>query len=146
MIAFEPYQDGDIDRFNIQPSQAADMVSMEWFWSVVDSGPAWSMIAPDGEILFIGGFWVHHDNVVNGISGHASIWCLLAENKRHHMIEITRICRRGIAAAKWERIDMVADRSKPDALRWAALLGFEADRPLPGSETHEIFIYPRGSA
>jgi hypothetical protein len=62
------------------------------------------------------------------------------------MIEITRICRRVIAAAHWARIDMVADRKQPDALRWAALLGFQADGPLPGSATHDIFIYPRGSA
>lgn len=141
MIAFKPYRDGDIDRFKVQPSQAADMASLEWFWRVVDSGPSWSMIAPDGVILFVGGFWVHDD----GPQGHASIWCLLAENKRNHMIEITRICRRVIAAAKWERIDMVADRSKSDALRWAALLGFKSDGALPGSETHDIFIYPRES-
>jgi hypothetical protein len=139
MIAFEPYRDGDIERFAVQPSQADDMANLDWFWFAVESGPTWSMIAPDGEILFIGGFWVHD-------AGHASIWCLLAENKRHAMIEITRICRTVIAAAKWDRIDMVADRSKPDALRWATLLGFKADGPLPGSDTHDYFIYPRESA
>lgn len=142
MIAFEPYQDGDLKRLNIQPSQADALRDDEWSARVIEGGPVWRMVAPDGEILFIGGFWVHDD----GAQGHATIWCLLAENKRHHMIEITRICRRVIAAAKWHRIDMVADRGQPDALRWAALLGFEADRPLPGSTTHEIFIYPKGSA
>ena len=141
MIAFEPYQDGDIDRLKVQPSQMGELSDNGWFERVIDGGPVWRMVAPDGDILFIGGFWVHDD----GPDGHASIWCLLADDKRNAMIEITRICRRVIAAAQWARIDMVADRTKADTIRWAAMLGFEAIGPLPGSETHDIFIYPRES-
>lgn len=144
MIAFEPYRDGDIDRLKIQASQAADIAETGWFDHVVGGGPVWTMTAPDGEILFIGGFWVHDDTGIEELGGHASIWCLLAENKGHFMLEITRICRRVIAAAKWTRIDMVADKGRPDALRWAALLGFEREGNLTGFETHDIFIYPRG--
>lgn len=143
MIAFEPYRDGDIERLNVQASQAADLAYPHWFEHVVASGPVWKMTAPDGDLLFVGGFWVHHDRAPRG--GHATIWCLLAENKRQYMVEITRICRRMITAVKWARVDMVVDNGRRDTLRWARMLGMVFDGPMPGFETHDIFIYPKES-
>lgn len=140
MIRFEPYQDGDIDRLVVQPSQAADLADRHWFERVIEGGPVWTMFAPDERVLFVGGFWVHVDEAAKG---HATIWCLLSELKGALFVEVTRICRAVIAAARWGRIDMAVDRALPDAARWARLLGLVYEQPLAGMPTHDMYIFQR---
>lgn len=139
MIAFLPYEDGDIDRLQLQPSQADELQDRAWFDMALDAGPVWTMILPDRSVIWIGGFWVHEGQ------DRATIWCLMAADKRNHLVQITRICRNVISEARWHRIDMAVDLSDPSAPRWAACLGFEREGRLPDSG-HDIYVYRREAA
>lgn len=63
--------------------------------------------------------------------GRAYAWALLAEDAGPHMRRITKTIRSHLDAAPYRRIEMAVDADFAAGQRWAQMLGFECETPVP---------------
>lgn len=86
-------------------------------------GLAWTGAVDGGPVACAG--------LVEVWPGRAYAWALLARNAGPWMAAITRGVRRALKAAPFDRIEMAVDSGFLAGQRWALMLGFELETPLP---------------
>jgi hypothetical protein len=130
------------------PSDALDLVvqdsqQLEWharqkvLARFTDAGNAFTIVDADGRPVFCGGAVEQH-------ADYAQLWAVFAADKRGAMTRVLRATRHFIAGLSHRRIDApVLDR--PEARRWAELLGLTCEARLGGAahDGGDILIYVR---
>lgn len=149
MRAFVP---GDLVDIVAQPSQVLpegiDRAALGADFKA--RGPCWTMrdrFGRDARTLAVGGMVDHAPH-------HATLWAVLAENKRGGLAFLTKFMRRKIAERLGDlpraRLDMTVDPADFSAVRWAIMLGFrfEAAKACYGAQgrtMHEYVIIRTGA-
>lgn len=102
-------------------------------------GPTFTAI-DGGRVLCIAGLAQNHDR-------YATAWALFAPAKGAAMLAVTRAIARVIAAADYDRIDMMVRVPFTRAHDFARLLGFELEAILRrwGADGSDFAIYTRFS-
>lgn len=119
IIPFEPTH---IQQLDVQDAQR-----------LTDDDQARALAAPFG-LAWTGavdGVPVACAGLVEVWPGRAYAWALLARNAGPWMVAITRGVRRALKAAPFDRIEMAVDSGFLAGQRWALMLGFELETPLP---------------
>lgn len=143
IVSFEPRHLVDMP---MQPSQWMGRKQREALAEVKATGfRAFSMIAPDGRVLFCGGACerVAVDDIGGG---YATLWGVFSLNKGLAMVRLWRATCQFIASLPHRRVDApVIDH--PAATRFAEQLGLEFDvRIESGAEGgRDLLIYKRGA-
>lgn len=102
-----------------------------------EAGEAFTITDAEGRPIFAGGAIEQHDD-------YAQLWAVFAADKRSCMARVLRATRHFIAGLDYRRIDTpVLDR--PEARRWAELLGLTFEARLAGAahDGGDILIYVR---
>lgn len=142
---------GDLVDIEAQPSQIlpAEIDRAALGADFKARGPCWTLkagLGRDTRILAVGG-------MVNHSAHHATLWAVLAENKRGGLAFLTGFMRRQIAERLGEltraRLDMTVDPSDLSAARWAIMLGFKFESAkrcygAQGQTMHEYVIIREG--
>jgi hypothetical protein len=150
MMQITHFSPHDLAEIVPQASQALpeDIDAKKLGTDFVARGPGWTLWdcenrgrwPQSGRILAVGGF-VNHSPL------HASLWAVLAENKRTGLNYLTKFMQRQIAtrlgALEVARIDMTVDPLDLSAVRWAVILGFrfEAVKRCYGADGRDMHEY-----
>jgi hypothetical protein len=146
-----PFYPDHLQRIVPQPSQVLpDAIDREKLGrDFMARGPCWTLLKEKGRfppVLAVGG-------MVNHSAHHASLWVVLAANKRGGLAFLTQFMRRQIAdrlgTLPRARMDMTVDPADYSAARWAIMLGFRFESAKrcygPNGETmHEYVIIREG--
>lgn len=136
MVKFEPAHALEIDVQQRQFDHTG-MMNLEYATNLAASGVAMSGIS-DGRVLFCGG-------VAKIWEGRYSMWSLLSEDARRHMVRMTKIGKRMISTLPAPaRIEMIVKHDFEEAHRWAKLLGFDLhhheEKYLPDGADADIYV------
>jgi hypothetical protein len=135
-VTIRPLVASDVLAVNVQPMQLIEpQVIDHYYGETVASGEGWTA-ERDGRVIACAG-------LVATDSRSALAWGLLSCPIGAGMVAITRKARATIAASRWERIEMLARADWPEALEWAALIGFAQVAVLrrwgPAAADHVLF-------
>ena len=139
-----PFEPAHLMRMQIQPSQDLPMALREHHaLTRAQALGAFSLIEPDGRVLFCGGAMeaVAWDGLGGG---YAQLWAYFARGKRHALPRLIRATRQFIDSLPHRRVDTaVAD--DPKAIRYAELLGLRLDVRLheAGMCGEDLLLYRR---
>ena len=117
-----PFQSGHIFDLRLQAAQQrfAEAFTPEHARALELAGQAYTAIA-DGRPVACSG-------LVEQWEGRALAWALLdGEMGPHAFLRVSRAVRRYLDATSYRRIEMQVDADHAQAIRWAALLGFEVE-------------------
>lgn len=112
-----------------QPAQAAeldDAARVALILAQAQAGPSVAMLGPGGAVLCVGGVitdpgWPHR-----GIA-----WAVLAAGAGPYMRPLTREVRVWLDGRRLRRLEMYVDAQFTQGARWARMLGFKLETPLP---------------
>lgn len=102
------------------------------------AGPAWTVTGTDGWIVAACGY---HEIFPT----YATAWSLLAEGVGAQQLGLTRLVRRRLDAAPYNRVEALIRADFPPAARWARMLGF-AERALverAGPQDEDYILFDR---
>jgi hypothetical protein len=112
-----PFVPEHLRQLDVQPAQLdwyeAAVPGMEHAWTAVTDRP----IACGGVIEL----WPQR----------GYLWALLDRNVGPHMLALTRVIRSRLDGLGYRRLEMTVDASFSAAVRWARMLGFECETPVP---------------
>lgn len=103
-------------------------------------GKAWTVMDVDRQIIGCGG-------VVDFWPGRGYAWALLSDQANRHLLSLTRLVRAYLDSLPHRRIEMTVDAGFCDGCRWALILGFSLETPVPMRaffpNGHDGFLYSR---
>lgn len=125
MIEFRSFHVDDPARIEAQTSQVGEQMfgSVEGFETELAKGFAFSAWEKERVIGCAGILELWHDR--------AAAWCLMSAACGKYMLEITRTVREALDLHPARRIEMTVFADFPAGIRWARMLGFEAETPKP---------------
>lgn len=116
-----PFEPSHALAMDVQPAQRMSEFSPEAL--AAPAGDAWTGMV-DGRPVACAG-------LVEVWAGRAYAWALLAAYAGPHMVSITRAIRCRLARSPYRRVEMAVDAGFSAGARWAELLGFERETPMP---------------
>jgi hypothetical protein len=135
-VTIRPLAASDVLAVDVQPMQLIEPYAIDWqYGETVARGEAWTA-ERDGRVIACAGFVEINANTGLG-------WALLSRPIGAGMVAITRAARQAIANSRWPRLEMLARADWPEALEWAALMGFRQVAVLrrwgPNAQDHVLF-------
>lgn len=141
MIRFERMTIEHARAIRPQPSQN-DLTEDERVTELVSAstkGDAWTFFAGD-KLLGIAGItalW----------SGRAMVWMLMDEGAGRHLLPLTRFLSAMIDEYGYPRVEMFVDATFAAGCRWAKMLGFTLETPVPARRYmpngNDAYLYAR---
>jgi hypothetical protein len=102
-------------------------------------GRAWTVMVDQRPICCAG--------VVEMWAGRGYLWALLAQDAGPHMLRLTRAIRARLDGLGFKRLEMAVAAGFSASARWARLLGFECETPVPmrayAPDGTDCYLYAR---
>lgn len=128
MVHVEPLTAAHAQALEPQPHQS-DLAPEERVALILANaaaGAACAILAPDGTVLCVGGV------ITDESWPHRAIgWTVLSAHAGPFMRAVTRAVRDWLAQRPERRVEFYVDAQFPQGVRWAHLLGFTLETPLP---------------
>jgi hypothetical protein len=123
LIPFEVWHaaayDPQDDELMISPEER-----MRWAEMQSNLGPTWTAMDTESKVIGIGG-------VCDAWSGRGIAWCGLSRHAGQHMFNLTKVIRRVHDSLSFGRIEMYTEAGNDRASRWAEMLQFVLETPVP---------------
>jgi hypothetical protein len=113
----------------IEPQAAQDLPTearVALVMAQAQAGPCAAVVADDGTVLLLGGVITDENWPGRGVG-----WTVLSRHAGPHMRQLTRIVATWLDGLGFPRLEMYVDAQFPQGCRWARLLGFALETPLP---------------
>jgi hypothetical protein len=113
----------------IEPQAAQDLpveARVALVMAQAQAGPCASIVDATGTVLLLGGV-ITDENW----PGRAVGWTILSRHAGPHMRQLTRTVSDWLDGLGIARLEMYVDAQFPQGCRWARLLGFAQETPLP---------------
>lgn len=125
MIRLVEMTDAHARKIDLQPEQADLSIEERMALATAQAsyGPAWAALAGT-DVIAVGGMCVSWPT-------RAICWSGLSRHAGPHMLSLTRAVRALIDAQPFARVEMFVDARSAAAQRWASLLGFRNETPVP---------------
>lgn len=139
---FVPYH---AKLIKLQAAQQPELahVTIEQACVYANSGPAYTIVGDDGEILACGGF-------VCMWAGRAFVWTLLSALLTPALfVRINRIARKLMDLAPFRRIEAIIADGHAEGVRWAEMMGMRDETPngmagyAPDGRNYHLFARVR---
>lgn len=133
-----PFEAGHIFDLRLQRAQ-------ELFYSKFSPGYATALETAGGYTALVDGRPIVCAGLVEQWEGRALAWALMAQDAGPHFVRITRAVRRALDMAQWRRVEAHVDAEFHEGIRWAKMLGFEAESVMRAftPEGRDAFMYVR---
>lgn len=122
-----PITEADVRAIEPQPSQDLPTEArVTLVMAQAQAGPCGAVLSDAGQVLMLGGVitdegWPHR----------AIGWTILSRHAGPHMRPLTRTVADWLDGLGFPRLEMYVDAQFPQGSRWARLLGFALETPLP---------------
>jgi hypothetical protein len=118
-VRLVPFEQSHRDRLQVQERQRHEMKDAP----DQPVGQAWAAVVGAHPVCIGGLYEIWR--------GRAYAWALLGEDAGPHMTSLTRAIRSELDAAPFARIEMVVEKDFRAAARWAVMLGYTLETPVP---------------